>query len=55
MGYDLRMPLEEAMETQRAIRRLEPDPAVERKLARDRTAACPRIYGALGRRGGLRG
>jgi nitroreductase len=26
VGYDFRMPLEEAMETQRAIRRLEPDP-----------------------------
>lgn len=33
MGYDLRMPLEEAMETQRAIRRLKPDP-VDDELVR---------------------
>ena len=33
MGYDLRMPLEEAMETQRAIRRLAPDP-VDDELVR---------------------
>jgi nitroreductase len=33
MGYDLRMPLEEAMETQRAIRRLRPDP-VDDELVR---------------------
>lgn len=33
MGYDFRMPLEEAMETQRAIRRLKPDP-VDDELVR---------------------
>lgn len=33
MGYELRMPLEEAMETQRAIRRLKPDP-VDDELVR---------------------
>jgi nitroreductase len=33
VGYDLRMPLEEAMETQRAIRRLKPDP-VDDELVR---------------------
>ena len=33
MGYDLRMPLEEAMVTQRAIRRLKPDP-VDDELVR---------------------
>ncbi len=34
MGYDLRMPLEEAMETQRAIRRLRPDPVDDELLRR---------------------
>jgi nitroreductase len=34
MGYDLRMPLEEAMETQRAIRRLKPDPVDDELLRR---------------------
>lgn len=34
MGYDLRMPLEEAMETQRAIRRLKPDPVDDELLHR---------------------
>jgi len=33
VGYDFRMPLEEAMETQRAIRRLKPDP-VDDELVR---------------------
>jgi nitroreductase len=34
MGWDLRMPLEEAMETQRAIRRLKPDPVDDLLLRR---------------------
>lgn len=34
MGYDLRMPLEEAMQTQRAIRRLKPDPVDDELLRR---------------------
>ena len=34
MGYDFRMPLEEAMETQRAIRRLKTDPVDDEILRR---------------------
>ena len=33
-NWDLRMPLEEAMETQRAIRRLKPDPVEDALILR---------------------